>query len=49
MILLIVMKWRNKEYKHLDILENEISTYLRFEYRINNKIEWLHVIKSGEE
>lgn len=46
---LVIHTWRDKEYKHLDILENEISTYLRFEYKINDKREWLHVIKKGEE
>lgn len=46
---LVIHTWRDKEYKHLDILENEVDDYLRFECEINDKNEWLHVIKNGEE
>lgn len=41
--------WSDEDYNHLEIKESEATTYLRFEYEINNKKDWLHVIKDGKE
>lgn len=46
---MVMRTWNDDEYKNLNVLENEVDNYLRFEYTINGKNEWLHVIKNGEE
>lgn len=37
------------DYKNLEILENEVSNYLRFEYELDGRNEWLHVLKDGTD
>jgi hypothetical protein len=45
----ILHTWNDKEYKHIKTIENEIHTYLRFEYENDGEPVWLHIEKNGEE
>lgn len=45
----ILHNWEDEEYKHLEIVQSEPKTYLRFEYEHEDCPEWLHVIKDGKE
>lgn len=35
-------------YENLEILKDEVSNYLRFEYELDGCKEWLHVIKEDD-
>ncbi|EOD01440.1 hypothetical protein [Caldisalinibacter kiritimatiensis] len=44
----LLYKWEDENYKHLEAKEEEVTTYLRFEYEHKSKKEWVHVIDGGK-
>lgn len=52
---ILLRKWEDEEYKHLEKIAEKPKQYLRFEYQHgtdaegNPRSEWLHVIKEGRE
>lgn len=41
--------WNDKEYAHLEVVKKEFKQYLRFEYKLDGRKEWLHVLEEGKE
>lgn len=41
--------WFDEEYTRCEIIVEEPTQYLRFEYMHGDRKEWLHIIKNGEE
>lgn len=37
-------KWQDEDYQHLNAIECDPQTYLRFEYEHNGEDKWLHVM-----
>lgn len=44
----ILRNWVHKDYKHLEITQSQPKTYLRIEYKMNGRNEWLHIIDEKE-
>lgn len=44
----LLHKWKDKDYKGIEPIKDNSSYYLRFEYVIDNRNEWLHVIKEHD-
>lgn len=44
----VLHSWKDEDYKHLEVSEKEIKKYLRFEYEIQGKNEWLHVVNESK-
>ncbi|MCO5384626.1 MAG: hypothetical protein NHB14_01490 [Desulfosporosinus sp.] len=40
--------WKDEDYAHLEAIEGKHKTYLRFEYIIDDRDEWMHVIGPKE-
>jgi hypothetical protein len=45
----LLHEWEDEEYKHLPKTLDKPEYYLRFEYEMDGREEWLHVIKEGKE
>lgn len=45
----VLRKWKDEDYKDLEVKESEATHYLRFEYEHQGRTEWLHVINDGKE
>lgn len=45
---IVLDDWVDDEYKDCDLINLEPEYYLRFEFKLSGKDEWMHVTKNGE-
>ncbi|MGD9679243.1 MAG: hypothetical protein AB7V16_12955 [Vulcanibacillus sp.] len=45
----LLHEWADEDYKNYESIKAKSKFYLRFEYEIQERNEWIHVIKDGNE